>query len=102
MKLKNGFMAILRWEGNAEGKIGGIHSTLHSWWKMEVAYPLVKLDNYLRHIVREHNQEAHHVANLGTEGKAKITFEGVGKTEKWKAVRVYWMEGSTQDDRSSR
>ena len=36
------------------------------------------------------------MASLGTKRKAKITFEVVKKIEKWKAARIYWMEGSTQ------
>ena len=36
--------------------------------------------------LREHHQEADHVANLGTGCQAKITIEGVKHTEMWKAV----------------
>ena len=35
---------------------------------------------------REHNKEADHLANLGSEGKTKITTEGVKNTEMWKAA----------------
>ena len=41
------------------------------------------IDDYVRHIFREHNQEVDHVANLGTKEQHKITIEGVPKTKKW-------------------
>ena len=41
------------------------------------------------HIFREHNQEADHLANLGTEGKTKIAMEGVKNTEEWKICTAF-------------
>ena len=49
----------------------------------------------MKHIFREHNQEADHWANMGAEGQNKIIV-GKGKnTENWKAVRCFW-DGSTK------
>ena len=54
-------------------QIGRIQETLHSWWKRKVAYPVGLIYDYVKHIFREHNQESHHLANLGTEGQRKVT-----------------------------
>ena len=59
-----------------------------------------EIDDCKKHIFREHNQEADHLAHLGTEGKMKITIEGVKNTEKWKAVRGYWDGSKKIDGRS--
>ena len=40
------------------------------------------------------------MANLGADGKSKMTGEGVKNTEIWKAVRGYW-DGSKQRDGSN-
>ena len=45
--------------------------TLHSWWKTGVAFPAQRVGDYVKHICREHNQEADHITNLG----AKRVFE---------------------------
>ena len=45
--------------------IGGIQKMLHSWWKERVAYLLRKVDDYVKHIFREHNQEEDRFAMLG-------------------------------------
>ena len=60
-------------------------------------YPVGKIDDHVKHIFTEHNQEADHLANLGTEAKTKITIAGVKSIEKWTAVRGYW-DGSKNDD----
>ena len=71
-------------------QIDGIQSTLHSWWERKIVCPVVKIDDYVELVFREHNPEEDQMANLGTEGKAKITIEGVKNTGKWKAMRRYW------------
>ena len=43
----------------------------------------------MKHIFREHNQEADHWANLGAEGQRKITAEKGNSTENWKVVRGF-------------
>ena len=53
-------------------KFGHIQITLHLWWKRKMAYPVEKVDDYVKHTFREHNQEADH---LGTEGHKDITIE---------------------------
>ena len=40
--------------------------------------------------LEEHNQEAVHLANLGAEGKSKISIEGDKNTVTRKAVRGCW------------
>ena len=47
-----------------------------------------QIDANVEHNFREHNQEADHMANLGTEETTKITIEGAKNSEKCKAVRL--------------
>ena len=54
----------------------------------------------LKHIFREHNQEADHLANLGVDGQRKITVEKWNNTENWKAVRSFWDVSTKTDGRS--
>ena len=56
----------------------------------EKAYPARMIDDYVKHIFTEHNQETDHLANLETEGRRKFTTEGVKNAEEWKAVRGCW------------
>ena len=37
--------------------------------------PRGKVDDYVKHIVTEHNQEVDHLAKLGTEEQRKVTIE---------------------------
>ena len=53
----------------------------------ERAYPARMLDDFVKHIFREHNQEADHLAMLETGGQRNITTEGVKNAEAWKAER---------------
>ena len=55
------------------------------------------MDDDVKHIFREHNQEADHLANLGTEEQKHITVEGVKSTEAWKAIPGNW-DGSKKED----
>ena len=57
------------------GKIGHVQKTLHSLWKKKSACPATQIDDYVRHIFREHNQESDHLANLGADGQSKIVVE---------------------------
>ena len=78
-------------------KLGGIQATLHSWWKKSVACLVRKVDDHVKHAFRKQNREADHLANLGKEGKWKITIEGVENMETRKTLRSYW-DGSTEED----
>ena len=49
--------------------IGRIQKTLHSWRKRKVTYLVGVVDDNVKHVLREHNQEADHRANLGAEGQ---------------------------------
>ena len=42
---------------NYKETIGGIQRALH-WWKRKVAHTVEKIDGYVKHSFREHNQEA--------------------------------------------
>ena len=82
-------------------ELGGTKKTLHSWWKKSVACLLRKVDDHVKHAFRKQNREADHLANVGAEGKWKITIEGVENTETRKTVCGYW-DGSTEEDGCSR
>ena len=60
-------------------KIDRILKTLHSWWKKKTAYPVAQIDDFVKHIFLEHNQEADHLAHPGTFGRRKITIDGLKK-----------------------
>ena len=49
-----------------------------------------KIGDFAKHNFSEHNQEADHLASLGADGTRKITVEGGGNRERWKAVREFW------------
>ena len=52
----------------------------HSWWKRSVAYPVEKIDDYVKHIFsKKINQKANHIRNLQNK---KITIEGIKNTER--------------------
>ena len=48
--------------------IGKIQRILHSWWKRGAAAPISDVDNFVKHINKEHNQEADHWADTGAQG----------------------------------
>ena len=78
------------------GRIGQAQETLHSWWKEKVAKPISKIDGFVNHVYREHNQEADQWAKIGAQGQRKIVLDRRDHSETWKAVRGYW-DGSFKD-----
>ena len=48
-----------------------VNSSAHvpCWWNSKVANSISKIDDYVKHIFREHNQEADRWANLRAEGQ---------------------------------
>ena len=57
---------------------------------MEEERLLTRVENigvYVRHISREHNHEAHYLANLGADRVKKVIVEQGGNNERWKAVK---------------
>ena len=57
------------------GKFGQIQKALYSLWKRKIANPIWKIDDYVKQIFREHNQEADHCVNLEAEGQRKIIMD---------------------------
>ena len=55
-----------------KAKIGAFQKTLHSWWRRKAACLVGMIDDDVKHIFREHTQEAHHLTNLGAKGQRKI------------------------------
>ena len=55
-----------------------------------------KIDDIVKYVFREHNQEADHWANIGAQGQRKIPLDRRNNHEKWKVVKGYW-HGSFKD-----
>ena len=58
------------------------------------AYRVAQIDDYVKHIFRDHNWEADHLANLETKGHGQVTIESVERADEWTAVKGYW-DGSS-------
>ena len=82
------------------GKIGMIQKTLHQWWKKKTANHISKIDDDVKHIFREHNQEADHWAIVGTEGQRQVVIDRENDADTWKAVERFW-DGSCKDNEKS-
>ena len=54
------------------GRIGRVQKNLQSWWKRKITSPISKIDDFVKHVFREHNQEAGHWADVGSEGQRKM------------------------------
>ena len=65
----------------------GAPKTLHSLWKRKMLTRVENIGVYVRHISREHNHEAHYLANLGADRVKKVVVEQGGNNERWKAVK---------------
>ena len=76
-------------------EISDVQKKLFSWWTR--AATAEKRTDFVQHICREHNQEAHQMANnLGAAGVEKVaTDEKI--TRKWKAIGSWW-DGSAKSD----
>ena len=59
-----------------QGTIGQIQKTLYPCWKRKIANPISKIDNYVKHIFWEHDQEADRWANLDAEGQRDTSNSG--------------------------
>ena len=79
------------------GRIGQVQMTLYSWWKKKTASPILKTDDFVKHVCREHNQEADHWANIGAHGQRKTVLGRRETSESWRAVTGY-CDGSFKDN----
>ena len=66
--------------------------TLHSWWTRKIANPMSKIDDFVKHVFQEHNQEADLWTNSGAEGQRKIVVDKCNTSETWNAVKGCWDE----------
>ena len=82
------------------GRIGQVQMTLHSWWVRKNANRISKIDDFVFHVFREHNQEADLWANSGAERQRRIVMDRCINSETWKAVNGYW-DCSFKDDGKS-
>ena len=63
-------------------------------WKRKIANPITQIDDFVKHIFREHNLKANYMANVGAEGQRSTN------TERWKAVKGYWDGNSKKNGKS--
>ena len=77
--------------------IGQVQKTLHSWWGKKFANPISKVDEFVKHVFREHNREADHWASVGAERQRKIVIDRCNNSETWKAMKGFW-HGSSKDN----
>ena len=83
--------------GKYQKKVGASQRLLHQWWEQNLARPEDLIESYVSHVVREHNKEADHWANVRAGGKKEIVV-GKGSHEvKWKTVKGFW-DGSCKED----
>ena len=66
----------------------------------EIANSISKIDDFVKHVFREHNQEADQWANLGAEEQRTTAVDKGSNTERWKAVQGFWDGSSTNNGRS--
>ena len=66
------------------GRNSQVQKTVHSWWKKKIARPISKKDVLVKHVYREHNQEADHRANMGAQGQRKIVLDKCDNSESWR------------------
>ena len=97
MWLANGSMETLPKEESTRIPFGEIQRILHSWWKKGAATPISNIDNFLKHIHRERDQEAAHWADIGAKGRRKNDICRKDAATKCKAIRCFW-DGSFKDD----
>ena len=80
-------MAIMLWDKRIEGNIVIFRECSTLGGRKKVAFHITQIDDYVKHIFRERNQEADHQANLGAEGQRKITVDKGNITQNWTAAK---------------
>ena len=73
--------------------------TTYSRWARAIAHPISKLDDFRKHIFREHYQEADHWANRCAERRRIIIVDKGNNTERWTERLRRW---KLQDQRKKR
>ena len=68
--------------------------------KGRLPVPLSKIDVFVNHVHKEHNQEADLWANIGAQGQRKMIVDRSNHTETWKAVTGFW-DGRFKDNGKS-
>ena len=86
--LVNGSMVNVLWGRSTEEELAKFKKNLHSWWKRKNTSPISKIDDFVKHVFREHNQEAVHWADVGSEGQKNV-IDTRDNSESWKAVKGF-------------
>ena len=86
----NGLTATARWVENSGKESDVFEELFFHGGRRKLPTRRTKIGDFAKHIFSKHNQEADHLASLGDDGTRKITVEGGGNRERWKAVREFW------------
>ena len=89
MLLRSGSVVNVLQAKNTEGKLATFKRPYFHGVKGKIACPISQMDDYVKHIFREHNRI------LGAEGQRTIVVAKENNTDKWKMVRGIW-DGSSQ------
>ena len=97
MWLVNGSMANILWGRSTEAELAKYKRPHTRGGKRRLP---IRFRDFVKHVFREHNQEADHWANIGAQGQRKIVPERCDNSETWKTVKGYW-DGSFKDNGKS-
>ena len=73
---------------------GKIQRVLHSWWKRGAPTPISDIDNFVKHICKEHHQEADHWLTSAPRDEEKLMSMEKTPLQHGKRYVVYGMEAS--------
>ena len=65
--------------------------------RTKIAKPISNIDVFIKHVCREHSQEADFGSNIGAQGQRKIVLDRRDNSETWTAVKSCW-DGSCKDN----
>ena len=63
----------------------------------KVARQIANIDSFVKHVYREHNQEADRWANIGAQRRKEIVIDKRDDSTPWKATRGFW-DGRFKDN----
>ena len=93
MLLENGSTAIMLWAKNTEGSSATFKKSYTRGGRGKSVFPVAQIDDYVKHIFREHSQEADHWATWGVEGQRNYFVDKGNYSGKSKVVRGFWDGG---------
>ena len=83
-------MVNILWDRSTEDESARSKKTSTHGGKKTFANPISKMNDFVKHVFREHNQEADRWANLWIEGQRQVVVDRCSNAETWKAVKGFW------------